>query len=248
MLRQHNSRPDGPVILSRLLMVYSICSYRKQRDEEKREEEIQYILSLLVPRWRRHCYLISCIWARQESFSSAKLMKVWTFTSFKKKPHKSFSFFVETNRSISVGLVLIGKQVTCCFLNDTHSPLILPQEAMLKRWQKCQIGGDCWSEWGISQLHLHSKKCNHFPWISWSILPWNSRPAEKVCLEWRCTHMYRCCLLLQMNRKTLGSKRERLLWSTLYGASLQKLKEKAEEDTRNSCLGTLDDMVLWWIN
>lgn len=36
MLRQHNSCPEGPMILSLLLMVYSICSYWKQKEMQRK--------------------------------------------------------------------------------------------------------------------------------------------------------------------------------------------------------------------
>lgn len=114
----------------------------------------------------------------------------------------------------------------------------------------CQIGGDSWSERGFSQLHLSQEKHNHFSWLSWSILPWNSSLAEKVCLGWRCTQKVPYCY--RWTERPLTQRDGDFCDQRCYdlcGDSPEKIKkEKSGEDTRSSCLGILDDIVLWGTN
>lgn len=78
-------------------------------------------------------------------------------------------------------------------------------------------------------------------------LPWNSGLAEKVCLGWRYTQMFPYCYrwterpLTQRDSDFCDEHHYNLYWTSLEKVSK---KEKAEEDTRSSCLGILE--VLWW--
>lgn len=90
MLRQHSS---CPVILSCLLVVYPICSYWKQKEirrERGGANPVCIIITCAKVKKTLQPYF-SFVWARQESFPSAKVMKVWTFIRFKKNsPHNDF--------------------------------------------------------------------------------------------------------------------------------------------------------------
>lgn len=81
-------------------------------------------------------------------------------------------------------------------------------------------------------------------------LPQNSSLAEKVCLGWRCTQRVPYCYT--WTERPLTQRDSNFYDQHCYdlcGASLKKLnKEKVEEDNRSSCLGILEDMVLWGTN
>lgn len=101
------------------------------------------------------------------------------------------------------------------FSQDICSLLILPQEAMLKRWQKCHAVSNRWRflEWTRLLSAASSQRETQSFFMAQLKHPSMKFQSGRESLPG--VKMYSdVSLLLQMNRKTLDSKRQQLLWST----------------------------------
>lgn len=236
--------------LETLFTVYSVCSCWKQKERRReRWRKTQCMLAWLHLKVSKKCNLFLLLEQGRGPSSQFSWQKFGLSSVLRTK--KCFFFLLaETKRSnsagqsaphfeVKIGHFMFSQIYIPCWLYHRKPRWRDDRNVML-----CHIGGDSWSEGGF----FTEWNTIIFTRLSWSILPWNSSLAEKVCLGWRCTQMFPYCH--RRTERPLTQRCSHQHHHSLHAASPEKLNtnKKAEEEATGSCLGILGNTMLWWRN